>query len=84
MGFGPEMLFMIFLGLVLLGPRRLHALLGHVARTKAQFDQARRSLRAQLAAELETETPPSSRQEILGIDEVLNRTSKGSPDAIGS
>ena len=43
MGFGTEVLFMIALGLVVLGPKRLHAMLGHVAR----------GMKSQLAAELE-------------------------------
>jgi Sec-independent protein translocase protein TatA len=41
------------LGLLVLGPKQLHALLGHVARAKAQFEEASRSFKSQLAAELE-------------------------------
>jgi len=36
-----------------LGPKQLHTLLGHVARAKAQFEQASRGLKSQLAAELD-------------------------------
>ena len=53
MGFGTEILFVLMLGLLLLGPKQLHTLLGHVARAKAQFEQASRGLKAQLAAELD-------------------------------
>jgi Sec-independent protein translocase protein TatA len=53
-GFGVELLFMLMLGLVLLGPKRLHTMLGHVARAKAEFDQASRGMKSQLMAELET------------------------------
>jgi Sec-independent protein translocase protein TatA len=53
-GFGIELLFMLMLGLVLLGPKRLHTMLGHVARAKAEFDQASRGMKSQLMAELET------------------------------
>ena len=53
MGFGTELLFLIMLGLVVLGPKHLHALLGHVARAKAQFEQASRGFKHQLAAELD-------------------------------
>ena len=53
MGFGTEVLFIIMLGLLVLGPKQLHALLGHVARAKAQFEEARRSLKSQLATELD-------------------------------
>ena len=53
MGFGAEILFVLMLGLLLLGPKQLHTLLGHVARAKAQFEQASRGLKSQLAAELD-------------------------------
>jgi Sec-independent protein translocase protein TatA len=41
------------LGLLVLGPKQLHALLGHVARAKAQFEEASRGFKSQLAAELD-------------------------------
>ena len=53
MGFGTEILFMLVLGLLLLGPKRLPTILGHVARAKAQFENATRSFKSQLQAELE-------------------------------
>ena len=53
MGFGTEILFMVMLGLVVLGPKRLHAMLGHVARAKAQLENATRGIKPQLGAELE-------------------------------
>ena len=53
MGLGIEILFMLMLGLLVLGPKQLHTLLGHVARAKAQFEQASRSLKSQLATELD-------------------------------
>jgi Sec-independent protein translocase protein TatA len=40
-------------GLLVLGPKQLHALLGHVARAKAQFEEASRGFKSQLAAELD-------------------------------
>jgi Sec-independent protein translocase protein TatA len=52
-GFGTEILFMILLGLVVLGPKRLHAMLGHVARAKAELESATRGIKSQLAAELD-------------------------------
>jgi Sec-independent protein translocase protein TatA len=52
-GLGSEILFILMLGLLVLGPKQLHALLGHVARAKAQFEEASRSFKSQLAAELE-------------------------------
>lgn len=53
MGFGMEMLFVLVLGLLILGPKRLHTMLGHVARAKAELENATRSLKSQLAAELD-------------------------------
>src|ERR1700674_481024 len=41
------------LGLLVLGPQRLHTLLGHVARAKTQLEAARRSLNDQIGVELE-------------------------------
>ena len=48
-----EILFMLMLGLLVLGPKRLHAMLAHVARAKAQFEEASRGFKSQLAAELD-------------------------------
>ncbi len=44
MGLGTEILFMLMLGLVVLGPKRLHAMLGHVARAKAELENATRGI----------------------------------------
>ncbi len=53
MGFGTEIMFILMLGLLVLGPKQLHTLLGHVARAKAQFEEASRGFKSQLAAELD-------------------------------
>ena len=53
MGLGTGILFVLMLGLLVLGPKQLHTLLGHVARTKAQFEEASRGFKSQLAAELD-------------------------------
>jgi Sec-independent protein translocase protein TatA len=58
-GFGAEILLVLLLGFLLLGPRQMHALLGNVARAKALFDDATRSLKSQLTAELEAPTEAS-------------------------
>jgi Sec-independent protein translocase protein TatA len=52
-GFGTEILFMLMLGLVVLGPKRLHAMLGRVARAKAELENAMRGIKSQLATELD-------------------------------
>jgi Sec-independent protein translocase protein TatA len=48
-----EILFLLFIGLLVLGPKRLHTILGHVARAKAELENATRGLKSQLAAELD-------------------------------
>ena len=53
MGLGTEILFLFALGLLLLGPTRLHVMLGHVARAKAQWEEATRGFTAKLGAELD-------------------------------
>ena len=58
MGLGTEILFLLMLGLVFLGPKQMHSLLRRVARVKAEFDQATRTLKAQMAAELEQPRNP--------------------------
>jgi Sec-independent protein translocase protein TatA len=52
-GLGTGILFVLMLGLVVLGPKQLHTLLGRVARAKAQFEEASRSFKSQLAAEFD-------------------------------
>ena len=53
MGFGAEVLFIVLLGLLVLGPKRLHIVLAEVARAKARFEEASRGFKSQLTAELE-------------------------------
>ncbi len=60
MGFGTEILFMFMLGLVVLGPKRLHAMLGHVARAKTELENATRGIKSQLATQLDA--PPQASQ----------------------
>jgi Sec-independent protein translocase protein TatA len=52
-GLGTEVLFILMLGLLVLGPKQLHTLLGHVARVKAQFEELSRGFKSQLAAQLD-------------------------------
>ena len=69
MGFGTEILFMIAVGVLVLGPKRLHAVLGNVARAKAQFEKVSRNLKSQLEAELEArhgDNKTDSSQELDG------------------
>ena len=64
MGFGTELLFVILLGFLILGPKQMQVMLGHVARAKAELDKATRGFKSQLTAEIEATSgeskPPSS------------------------
>jgi Sec-independent protein translocase protein TatA len=52
-GFGTELFFIFMLALLVLGPKQLHSMLGHVARAKAELENATRGIKSQLAAELD-------------------------------
>lgn len=54
MGFGTEILLMLTLGFVVLGPKQMHAMLGHVARAKADLENAMRGMKSQFAAEVDS------------------------------
>ena len=70
MGFGTEILFILLLGLLVLGPKQMKALLGHAARAKAQIEVASRSFKSQLAAELDAAPEDSA-----SIGATINRDS---------
>ena len=53
MGFGTEILFLLMLGLLVLGPKQRNALLGHVARAKAELHKASRRIKSHLPGEIE-------------------------------
>jgi Sec-independent protein translocase protein TatA len=58
-GFGTELLILLLLGFLVLGPKQMHAVLGSVARVKTAFDKIAHSFKSDLKAELEV---PSQRQ----------------------
>ena len=53
MSFGAEILFVLLLALLVLGPWRLHTTLAQIARAKAPFENATHSFKSQLAAEFD-------------------------------
>jgi len=63
MGWSTEFPFLIALGFLVLGPKRMQAVLGQLARAKAEFDKASRGLKSQLTAELEGEAPAAPRDD---------------------
>jgi Sec-independent protein translocase protein TatA len=52
-GLSTEILFIVMLGLLVLGPKPMHTLLGHVARANAQFEEASRGFKSRFTAELD-------------------------------
>ena len=54
MGFGTELLFVFVLGFLLLGPKKLPVIFGHIARAKTQLKHATRDFTFQLDAALES------------------------------
>jgi Sec-independent protein translocase protein TatA len=53
-----EILFVLILGLLILGPKQMHTILAHMARAKAELENATRGLKSQLAAEIEAARGP--------------------------
>lgn len=53
MGFGTELLFVFVLGFLILGPKKSPAIIGHIARVKAQLEKATHAFTAELDAALE-------------------------------
>ena len=53
MGFGTEILFIVVLGFLFVGPKRLPTILGQIARAKAQLENATRNLKSELEVEFE-------------------------------
>lgn len=52
MGFGTQLLFVIVLGFLVLGPQRLHALLRKLAQAKAGFKEASRDFMSDLTVDV--------------------------------
>ncbi len=50
---GTELLLGIALGFMILGPKRMHAMLGPLGKAKAELEKASRSLKRQLSTEIE-------------------------------
>jgi Sec-independent protein translocase protein TatA len=54
---GTELLLVLLLGFLILGPKQMHALLGRVAHVKAEFDKATCSFKSQLNAKPQNPAP---------------------------
>jgi Sec-independent protein translocase protein TatA len=65
---GAELLIGVVLGFVILGPRRMHGMLGTLGRAKAQFDKVSRELKSQFNAEFEGSRGANKKNESLVPD----------------
>jgi Sec-independent protein translocase protein TatA len=57
MGFGTEVLLLVAIGFLVLGPRRMHEVVRQVASLKAKLQQSTREITSSLAADIEGENP---------------------------
>ena len=64
MGFGIESLFFVALGYLVLGPKRLQTMIGHVTRAKARFEEIAQAFKSQLVEELDMEHPETPKSSV--------------------
>ena len=84
MGFGAEILFILLLGLLVLGPKRLHIVLADVARAKARFEEASRGFKSQLTAELGTDSQGTENHEHSRLLAAENHTAAEPSGSLGA
>ena len=65
MGFGTEIFFFVALGVLVLGPKRLHTVIGHVTRARARFEEIAKAFKSRLAEELDTEHPGRPKSSVV-------------------
>jgi len=64
MSFGTEIFFFMALGVLVLGPKRLQAFIGHVIRAKHRFEEVTQAFKSQLAEELDGEHPEGPKRSL--------------------
>ena len=57
MGFGTEIFFFVGLGVLVLGPKQVHSLIGHVTRARVRFEEITQAFKSELVEELDGEHP---------------------------
>jgi Sec-independent protein translocase protein TatA len=77
-GLGTELLLVLLLGFLILGPKQMHALLARAAPVKAEFDKATRSFKSHLTAKPEIPSPTRETPSAKAVD-VAARTASISP-----
>jgi Sec-independent protein translocase protein TatA len=61
MGFGTEVFFFVALGVLVLGPKRLHTVIGHVTRAKGRLEEITEAFKSEFAEERDGEHPKRSK-----------------------
>jgi Sec-independent protein translocase protein TatA len=56
MGFGTEVLLLVVIGFLVLGPKRMQEVVRMVVSVKTKLEQTTREIKSQLAAEIDEET----------------------------
>jgi Sec-independent protein translocase protein TatA len=84
MGFGAEILFILLLGLLVLGPKRLQMVLADVARAKVRFEEASRGFKSQLTAELGTDSQGTENHEHSRLLAAENHTEAEPSGSLGA
>ena len=57
MGLGTEIFFFVALGVIVLGPKRLHTMIGHMARARARFEETTEAFKSQFGEGLGDKHP---------------------------
>jgi Sec-independent protein translocase protein TatA len=57
MGFGTEVLLLVVIGFLVLGPKRMHEVARQAASLKAKLQQSTREITSSLAADIEGDNP---------------------------
>jgi Sec-independent protein translocase protein TatA len=57
MGFGTEVLLLVVIGFLVLGPKRMHEVVRQAASLKAKLQQSTREITSSLAADIEGDNP---------------------------
>ncbi len=82
MGLGTGLPLFVALGFLVLGPKRMHAMLGRLANAKAEFDKASRGLKSQITAELSGE-PRGARKDYGQTASLLSPLKSSCPSETG-
>jgi len=82
-GFGVELLFVLFLAFLVFGPRRFQDLLSSVARAKIKFEEASRGFESRLTTEFSESSMHDENGEDNCLREIETGIARGNPTSTG-